>query len=367
MSRRALMELAYWLGPWTTDDGVPSEVATEDVDVPPSGTARRPMRARVFRPTGRDAEGSLLLVQGLHYAGPDDPRMDRFARIVAASGIVVLAPFLPDFAALRVADTLVGDTRRAFLELEEMRDRPVGRPGIFSISFGSMPALRIAADPGLASRVGGLCCFGGYADFRETIRFALLGRPGLAHDPLNRPVVFINLVDHLEGVPADPTRLLSQWEAFVHATWGRPELKDPARYRPIARGLAEALPEEQRALFLAGCDAAPGGEAAGLSALRASADSFAFLDPRPHLSAMTCPVHIVHGRDDDVIPFTEAEKIRHALPDAVRARVWLTGLYAHTGSSGLWAFLQKARLVPSELRSLVGILRAIHGVATTKA
>ncbi len=366
MSLAGLAELAYWLGPWTSDDGVPADVRTEEEQVPPAlgAGAGRPMRARIYRPTRRAAQGSLLVVQGLHYAGPDDPRMDRVARILAASGLVVYAPFLPDFAALRVAETLVTDTARAFDRLEALPARPPGRPGIFSISFGSMPALRVAADPERSSRVGGLLCFGGYADFRETIRFCLCGGEGLPHDPLNRPAVFINIVDDLEGTPDDPSQLLAAWDRFVRRTWGRVEMKEMARYAPVAEEIAESLPEEQRALFLQGCDVLPGGEEIGVAALERAADRFAYLDPRPHLSTLRCPVYVVHGRDDDVIPYTQAEKIRAALPAHIHSRVLLTGLYAHTGGTGLLSFLRKARLVPTELRSMIGILQAIHRTGT---
>ena len=92
MSLRALLGLAWWLGPWTSDEGVPGGVESQDVDVPPTADAARPMRARIYRPSDRQADGSLLLIQGLHYAGADDPRMDRFARVafpVAFAGILV--------------------------------------------------------------------------------------------------------------------------------------------------------------------------------------------------------------------------------------------------------------------------------------
>jgi pimeloyl-ACP methyl ester carboxylesterase len=363
MSTRAIAKLAWWLGPWTSDEGVPGDVEAEDVDVPAGAGHERPMRARIYRPAKRQAEGSLLLVQGLHYAGPDDPRMDRFARILASTGIVVHAPFLPDFAKLRVAESLVGDTMRAFAQLEALPGRPPTKPGVFSISFGSMPALRLAADPEHADRVGGLVCFGGYADFRETILFCLAGEEGLPHDPLNRPAVYINLIEHIDGVPDDPSALLAAWERFVHSTWGRVHMKEKRNYAPVAEEIAETLPEDQRELFLQGCDVIPGGEERGLEALARGASHFEYLDPRPHLSTIRCPVTVVHGTDDDVIPFTEAEKIREALPSGIRARVYLTGMYAHTGGTGLSSFLQKARVVPKELRSMVGILGAIRKVA----
>ena len=44
--------------------------------------------------------------------------------------------------------------------------------------------------------------FGGYADLRETLRFCLTGEVAggreATRDPLNQPVVLMNLLDHLE-------------------------------------------------------------------------------------------------------------------------------------------------------------------------
>lgn len=364
MSLRAHLGLAYWLGPWTHDDGVPVDVATEDVAVPPTPDAGRPMRTRVYRPTRRAPEGSLLLVQGLHYLGADDPRMDRFARIVAASGIIVSAPFLPDFANFQVAPGLLDDTRRAFDHLEALPDRPPPRPGVFSISFGSNPALRLAADPDYADRVGGLCTFGGYANFQETIRFCMLGGEGLVHDPLNRPVLYLNGLDFIEGMPRDREGLVAGWQDFIRETWGRPEMKERARYEVVAHRLADTLPGEQRELFLQGCQAAPGGGARGIAAIERAGSHWDYLDPRPHLGSLVCPVRVIHGRDDDVIPYTQAQKIFDALPRGTDAELWLTGLYAHTGSSGFREHLQDLPLLYGELRSMLGILQAIRGVAT---
>jgi hypothetical protein len=65
-------------------------------------------------------------------------------------------------------------------------------------------------------------------------------------------------------------------------------------------------------------------------------------------------VAIVHGRDDDVIPWLEAEKLRAALPEGHRARLLLTGLYDHTGSKtpGL-------RTLFAEARTMLGVIGAL--------
>jgi pimeloyl-ACP methyl ester carboxylesterase len=348
--------LARWLGPWAAEDRAP-EVLRSTVQV--AGH----LRGRLYRPVGRAARGAVLLVPGLHYLGPDDPRLDRFAAILAHAGGWVLAPYLPDFLALRLAPTLISDTRLAFESLESMADRPPGRPGVVSISFGSLPALRLAAD--LPDRVGPLLTFGGFSDWRAAMRFCLTGRlphdpPEVTrpHDPLNRPVVFLELLPWLPDAPADPAPLAAAWRAFVEQTWGRPEMKAPERWRPVAAALAETLPAAERPLFLEGCGARDAGaQDGGLArvevALSRRPDP-AWLDPRPHLGRLRGPCFLVHGADDDVIPPTELAALRAAIPAEALGGAWVTGLYGHTGhgASAGWA----------ELRAMLAILGALSAV-----
>ncbi len=296
------------------------------------------MRMRVYRPKGPPG-GSLLLIPGLHFAGPDDPRLDRFAAILADAGRWVFAPFLPDFLALRVEPRLVDDAERALDALLATIGRPPGRPAVFSISFGSFPALRLAAArPG---EIASLVVFGGFADWEETMRFCLNGAPGFPHDPLNRPVVFLNLLDA-------PDAVAHAWRAFVVETWGRPEMKADAAWRPVAERLAAALDPSHRLLFRQGCGLAPG---ARLIDDALESDRRPWLDPRPHLASLRSRVHLVHGRDDDVIPFTQSQRLAESIP---HARVLLTGLYDHTGQAKL-----RPGTLWRELRTMVAIVRAL--------
>ena len=142
MSARRGMHLLRWLGPCTDGALVPPAIARRELTV---RDGARAFPATVWRPEDEPPTGSLLLVPGLHFLGPRDPRFDRFARVLARSGLLVLAPHLPDFTQLVVGRDLVGDTERAWEALLALPDRPRGKPGVFSISFGSMPALRLAS------------------------------------------------------------------------------------------------------------------------------------------------------------------------------------------------------------------------------
>jgi len=294
--------------------------------------------------------GALLLVPGLHYLGPADERLDRFLAILADAGLLVFCPFLPEFRRLRVGSSLVEDTAVAWETLLALPERPAAiHPGAFSISFGSYPALHLATR---ADGPSALTLFGGYASFEETIRFSLEGEAGRDFDPTNRPVVFLNALGGLDGEPRDPEPLRRAWITYVRRTWGRPALKSGG-WRTIATEIERSLPDDARALFRIGVGLDPGGGALIDRALGRL--DHGHLDPTDACRRVRCPTTIVHGRDDDVIPFTQAAKL-HAMVHG--SRLILTGLYAHTGHGGVGP-----RALIDELGAMVGILDAICATA----
>jgi pimeloyl-ACP methyl ester carboxylesterase len=264
--------------------------------------------------------------------------MDRFCRIVASSGVVVLAPFLPDYTSLRVAPTAFEDFDATFDAMLACDKLPQGcKPGVFSISFGSLLAFHLAGSH-RAHQVGSVIAFGGYADWGETIRFCLTGEiDGRAHgvrDPLNQPVVFMNLIDDIDMAPDDPAPLMTAWTDYVESVWGRQIMKVDDRHAVVARRMAKDVPESCRELFLIGCGATPGGLDVCTAALERAGQRVAFLDPTPYLKGIRCDVHLVHGVDDDVIPYVQSERLAELLPPTVRTRLHLTGLYGHTSQAG---------------------------------
>lgn len=352
------MVLARWLGPWSGTGSLPRGVIRRPVEVAPESADDRAFPAFFYVPAGRAPRGAYLVTPGLHFLGPGDPRLDRFCRVLAASGLAALSPFLPDHLALRVTPRTPGDLGRALEALLRQPEIPPGgRAAVFSISFGSSPALRVAADPRFADRVRALVLFGGYVDFRETIRFALTGevegrRPGRP-DPLNRPVVFLNVADVLDGMPADRAPLLGAWHRFCVETWGRREMKDGG-WRAVAERIAGELPLEARALFRIGVGLDEGTREVAEAAL-ARVDT-AFADPASGgLDGIRCPVHAVHGVDDDVIPVNQLARLAAALPPHVRVQAHQTGLYGHSDRAGLPGPVALAR----ELWTMARVVRAL--------
>jgi pimeloyl-ACP methyl ester carboxylesterase len=332
--------LARWLGPWASASAAPPgvertpELCASPIEGDPA------VRICRYEPARGPVTGTYLVIQGLHYEGPDDPRMDRFCRVLAAAGFVVLAPLVTDFLELRVTPRVAREVFaacQAAVTLSARRGLP--RPALFSISFGSFPAIEVAASDRFRDALGALVLFGGFCHFHSAIRFAITGRAfddvhpiSVPHDPLNAPAVFVNLVDHLD-IAGEREPLRRAWLEMARRTWGRDDLRPADRRMPIAQALAHELPAAQRDLFMVGCGLAAGGPALVEAGLARARGALAFTDPTPHLARIGAPVVIAHGRDDDVVPYSEAHKLAQRLPSGHRHRVLITGMYGHTGTS----------------------------------
>jgi pimeloyl-ACP methyl ester carboxylesterase len=355
---RDLVDLAVlmrWLGPWA-GDAVPSGI--ERSTRAPGGTGK----AYVYRAANRSPAGAYLISPGLHFLGPDDPRLDRFCRVLAAAGLLVYAPFLPAFLRLRLDPATTDHLAAALDDLDGLAaGHGLSAPAVFSISFGSMPAIELAARASHRDRLGALVLFGGFADFAATVRFAVSGlaengttRIPLTRDPLNSPAVFLNLLPYLDVESADAALLEEAWMTMARRTWGRMELKAQGARDPFAHAVAATLPARLRDLFLVGCGLLPGAVDHVSAGLTAAGEAFAFFDPRPHLPRVRAPVHLLHARDDDVIPYFESEKLRAHLAPGHPHEMRIVGMASHTGVT-----MPRPRELGRELYTMLASARAI--------
>lgn len=330
------------------------------------------MRIREMKPANGPCRGTYLVAPGLHFLGPDDPRFDRFLRILAHAGYLVWSPFLPDYINLQFAKGVIPDFARAFQDLLNHPGRPQNlKPAVFSISFGCLPALRLAADATAKDALGGLIVFGGYARMKTTLAYALGSRDGELHmpksDPLNRPLLYSNLVDCMDLKPELDEKIRTSLRTFIHQTWGveaqkNPLRKSPESYLPIAESLRDALPTHLQNTFWRACGLSDD-YIAYCEDLLETHELPSFMDPLPYVRQIRCPVHLFHGRDDDVIPFQESLALEKAMAGQVQAKCHLTGLYNHTERPSALDLLQIAPKVPGELNSLVSMLRAMVNIA----
>lgn len=291
----------------------------------------RAYRSDLYRP-GDDAQAGIVLVHGAHRMGKDEPRLVAFALALARARFVVL---VPDVAALRAREVRAGTVRDVTDALAYLTSRPDlaphGRAGVGAFSVAAGPAILAALDPAVRDRVRFVLAVGGYLDVAQVLVFfatgyhredgrwrylepspdlkwllvrANLGRLASAEDrEVLGAIAERKIADPQAGIDDLAPRLGPEGEALYRFV----ESRDPHRARQVLAQLPAPVRAEMRALDLANRD---------LSRLRAR-------------------LILVHGLDDNIIPYTQSIALARAVPPG-RARLFLLDRFAHIERAPGW-------------------------------
>jgi acetyl esterase/lipase len=313
-------------------------IETQTVTRPP-GDLRVPwrggsLRAYAYQPAHVLGRG-ILVVPGVHASGIDEPRLVGFAEDLAAQGHPVLTIELPDLKAYSVTPRttdMIEDATKWTENRPEYRGAD-GRVGLMGISFGGGLAIAAAGRPAVRDGLAFVLSLGGHGDLPRTLKYLCTG---IQPDGLRRPphdyglaIVLLGAARHVVPAPqVEPLRaaILSFLEAsrldtidkaaaaneFAHAKTLESQLPEPAKTymdyvnsRDVERlgpVLVPYLPEL-------------GGDP-GLSPDRS---------PPP-----ACPVFLLHGSDDNVVPAIESTMLAATLRgEGARVRVLLSPLITH--------------------------------------
>ena len=352
------MTLVRWLGPWANENDCPQGISRQETRHRIPGTEQN-VKVWTYRDPNRPPTGAYLLGPGLHFLGAQHEGLDRFARILAKAGHLVMSPFIQDYSDMHIQPQSHLPFLGAFDALRNHPELPGGiKPGVFSISFGSWLAMKLATCQKRNHLLGASVIFGGYGHFREAVDFAITGqihgKDYAHHDPRNIPAIFMHIADTLE---LDPGVLKHAWLQFMRETWQIDSMRTREACNEKAYVLAQALPHDFRDIFLEGCGALPGAAKRIQDTLQN--ERYDYLDTRSDFGNIRCPILIMHGTDDDVIPYTQLERLSQALPKHIEQETYLTGLYGHSSQDGQ----AKSALIKAaykELSTMKNMLGAIY-------
>jgi dienelactone hydrolase len=299
-------------------------------------------------------------------------QLARFTRTIVSTGAVAIVPEVPEWRDFRLAPRLAVPTVKAAIRgLREsglVRDAPVG---LIGFSFGAPHAIAATAHTDVRGDVAGSVAFGGYCSLASTVRFLMTGEHEwrgrthrLAPDAYGRWIVAANYLtvvpgnEHAARVPAALRALCA--EAGDHGLPATHPRLDVLRSELRAR-----LPEEQRGLF--DLFAPPGAGLPERSAAAAVAEEIAAAaqrnepdaEPSRALGGVDLPVHILHGRHDNLIPCSEGLRLAGCLPPGARPRVTITRLFGHSGQGSTRSVARTLGELPVFLAALRGLLRLV--------
>jgi hypothetical protein len=331
------------------------DVVTAEVDLDRGGESVPATLLTPRRPDG--ALPAWIILHGITRPGRAHKQLVRFTHAVASGGCAVLVPEVPEWRKLDLAPGLTLPTIQAalqFLESFGVSSREDGM-GLLGFSFGAPQAIAASGDPSVRDHLAGVAGFGGYCDLERTVAFQFTGRhewQGEDHhlrpDPYGRWIVGANYLTAIPGLEdLDDVALALRKLASAAGDRGIPS------WSPELDGdkqeMRAGLPERMHDVFdlfvpESGMDPDP---VAGREMAHALAAAGRTIDPQiePALqfSGVPGPVHLLHGRQDHLIPFSEALRLEQALPAGAVASAIITRLFGHSSRDPLPGPLESVR------------------------
>jgi dienelactone hydrolase len=314
------------------------DVAIDDTVIPASAGA---IRARIYRPLPDGAGRGVVVAHGVHFRGIDEPRLVAFSRALAASGLVVLTPELADLADYRITTAgaeQIAESVRWFAGRSDLVAG--GRVGLLGFSFAGGLSLLAAGEPDVGARLSWVASVGGHHDLARVLRFFVENR-------VETPRGIETKRAHEYGVVVlaygEVDRLVPEED--------RPTMRDALRAwlhedRKAARDLASRFTSSRaQELFERVASGRLNELSSDLEALvRDRADELETLSPRGKLARISCPVYLLHGTGDTVIPASETDWADLEL-GAHEHRALVSPLLEHVEVSHEASLVEKLELV----------------------
>jgi len=297
------------------------------------------VRARLYAPVNKPNAPAMIVLHGVHHLGIDEPRLMAFASAMAACGIRVLTPELPDIMDYHVdaaSIITIGQSTQWFAQ------RTGGPVGVMGLSFSGGLALIAAGDPLYHPDFKFVLAVGSQDSMSRVVQYYRTGadlRPN-GTDEL--------LPAHEYGPLVIEYEYVQDFVPTADIAAIRPVLRAHLYEDKAAEELAEAhLTDDQKAEAAELMDSTSEKTRSMIAAvsLRHTSDMNE-LSPGPRLRTMTTPVYLLHGEADNIIPSAETLWMASELPQATLQAVLVSRVISHIdmdhGNPGL---LEQWRLV----------------------
>lgn len=312
--------------------------------------------------SSQGSRAGIVLVPGVTREGKDDHRLVALAYTLARSGFTVL---VPDIQGLRAYKIRAGDVREvadAFAYLVAHPElAPAGRAGVGGFSYGAGPVLVAALQSDIRDKVRFVMTVGGYYNLRQVVTFFTTGyyveqttdesrqpmvsKTDILPNPYAKWVFTLSNLDLLERA-ADQRILQKAASAFLEGTETLEEVP-VGQLAPDAQAFYRLLINEdpEQVPYLYDQLSPP---------IQAQLKS---LNPAAHdLSCFKARAILLHGRSDNMIPYTESIALARALP-ADRTRLFLIDGLAHMD------FVPRKHDIPQLIQFIKALLDERDGVA----
>jgi len=284
------------------------------------GNGQTGKTARVYQMDTRGPKTAILFVPGLTPNGILNPRFVAVARSLARSGYVVITPRLTGFDNFRLEPAAIQEIGSWYGQMRERPWFPLRKAGIVGVSVGGTLALLAAARQPECRNLDFVVCIGGYQDLWRCEQRWFSSSPGI------------------DSHGRYPVQFYGKWILMLTALDAMRNRRD---HDQMERALTDLVVTAKTSVTLSSLTAEGGlwynmalGEQMTDAVLLARISqqlqaSFRTLSPGEELSAITCPVFLVHGAYDELIPAEETKELERLLT-STRPVTLLTPAISHT-------------------------------------
>jgi len=269
----------------------------------------------------------IVLVPGVVPKGKDDARLVALANTLARLRFAVLTPDLVGPRNLRVRSNDVREVADAFAYLVSRPELvPGGRAGIAGFSYGAGPVLLASLEPDIREQVRFILTLGGYYDLESIVTYFTTGyyrdeKTGRWQHLSPRPYALrVFGLSNTDLLVRDEDR-----QRLRAALWETDEEDDAGGLAPLS-GLAADAEALQNLLVNEDPAQVPVLMERLSPSMRAELEG---INPAGRdLSGLRAQVILLHGRSDNIIPYTESVALARALPTE-QVSLFLIDGFAH--------------------------------------
>lgn len=301
------------------------KVTTEEMTLQlPSGA----VRARMYTPVRHPDAPGMVVVHGVHYLGMDEPRLEAFASAMAACGLRVLTPELPNIKDYHIgAESIasIGDSAKWMAQREGRK--PVG---VMGLSFSGSLSLLAAAEPQYKPYMKFVVAVGSEDAMSRVAQYYLTGRAmrpdGEAemlapHEYGALVLEYESLEDFVPAADREAVRLVLRDHLYENFPAERAAL---AKLTPLQLAEAKQLMDTTSPVtrkMIAESDARHVAEMASVS-------------PDGQLKGLGTPVYLLHGEGDNIIPSAETQWLEKDVPSADMRAALISPVISHLDLDG---------------------------------
>jgi dienelactone hydrolase len=321
----------------------------EDAPFERGGTS---IPARLYRPRGVENPPGLVIIHGIHQLGRNEPRLMRFARMMAGAGVAVLTPEVQSLADYRVEPSAIGVMGDAVRALRA-RLGPDARPvGLMGLSFAGGLALLTAREPAYEKDIGYVVTVGAHDDMARVARFFVTNEIPYPDGSALRLAAheygaLVLVYEYAEGFfpPEDVAVAREVIRAALKEDFTAAKERAQA-LGPKSRERLEAVAQHRLESFREDL----------LRVVAAHPEEMAAVSPHGKLDGVRVPVLILHGATDDVIPASEARWLERGLPSGLPRHVLVTEAFQHVELRGKPTVRDQVQLIRF-ISTLLGLSR----------